>query len=148
MLPEPTHEDAEGAHWEHFSHAADVGIRCFGSSVAQAFEQAALALSAVVFYLDTVQARQRVVLNCEAPDAESLLMDWLNKLIFEMSTRKMLFSRYAVEIEGGRLHAQAWGEPIDRTRHEPAVEIKGATCTELCVRNQDGGWMAQTVLDV
>lgn len=136
------------AHWEHFPHAADVGIRGFGSSMAQAFEQAALAMSAVVCDLDTVQARQRVVLNCKAPDPELLLVEWLNQLIFEMSTRKMLYSRYAVEIEGGRLHGQAWGEPIDRTRHVPAVEIKGATYTALCVRNQDGEWMAQTVLDV
>jgi SHS2 domain-containing protein len=54
------------AHWEHFAHAADVGIRGFGNSVAQAFEQAALAMGAVVCDLDTVQARERLVLNCEA----------------------------------------------------------------------------------
>ncbi|MFI4868167.1 MAG: archease [Steroidobacterales bacterium] len=136
------------ARWEHFAHAADVGIRGFGASVAQAFEQAALAMTAVVCDLDTVRAREKVVLNCEAPDVELLLADWLNQLIFEMSTRKMLFSRFVVEIEGSRLHGQAWGEPIDRSRHEPAVEIKGATYTALCVRNWGGEWVAQTVLDV
>ena len=105
-------------------------------------------MSAVVCDLNAVQTGQKVVLNCEAPDSELLLVECLNQLIFEMSTRKMIFSRYAVEIERGRLHGQAWGEPIDRARHEPAVEIKGATYTALRVCNQDGEWMAQTVLDV
>lgn len=135
-------------YWEHFAHAADVGIRGFGSSEAQAFEQAALAMTAVVCDLDTVQARQAVAVDCEAPDRELLFVEWLNQLIFEMSTRKMLFSRFAVQLEGNRLHGQAWGEPIDRSRHEPAVEIKGATYTALRVGHQGGQWLAQTVLDV
>ena len=105
-------------------------------------------MTAVVCDLDTVQVRDSVALNCEAADAELLLVEWLNQLIFEMSTRKMLFSRFAVAIEGSRLHGQAWGEPINRSRHEPAVEIKGATYTALCVRNRAGEWVAQTVLDV
>jgi SHS2 domain-containing protein len=135
-------------HWEHFPHGADVGIRGVGSSVAQAFEQAALAMSAVVCDPDIVQAREAVVFDCEAPDRELLLVEWLNRLIFEISTRKMLFSRFAVELEGNRLHGKAWGEPIDRTRHEPAIEIKGATYTALRVGHQGGEWVAQTVLDV
>ena len=36
------------AGWEHFPHDADVGVRGFGATAAEAFEQAALALTAVV----------------------------------------------------------------------------------------------------
>jgi len=43
--------------WEHFSHAADIGVRGFGNSPAGAFEQGARALTAVVADLDRVQAR-------------------------------------------------------------------------------------------
>ena len=135
-------------HWEEFAHGADVGIRGFGASVAQAFEQAALAMSAQVCDLGRIQPREAVAFDCEAPDLELLLVEWLNQLIFEMSTRKMLFSRFAVEVEGNRLHAQAWGETIDRSRHEPAVEIKGATYTALRVGCEGAEWVAQTVLDV
>ena len=46
--------------WEHFPHGADVGIRGIGSSIAQAFEQAALAMSAVVCELETIQGREVV----------------------------------------------------------------------------------------
>jgi tRNA nucleotidyltransferase (CCA-adding enzyme) len=66
-----------------------------------------------------------------------------------MATRRMLFGRFEVRIEGSRLSATAYGEPLDVARHEPSVEIKGATYTALRVRPEpDGRWVAQTVVDV
>ena len=134
--------------WEHFEHGADVGVRGFGATKAEAFEQAALALTAAVADPAAVRPLERVELACEAPDDELLLAEWLNALVYEMSTRRMLFSRFAVTLEGTRLEAQAWGEPVDAARHQPAVEVKGATYTGLRVAPQNGGWVAQTVGDV
>jgi tRNA nucleotidyltransferase (CCA-adding enzyme) len=65
-----------------------------------------------------------------------------------MATRRMLFARFAVVIDGHTLRGEAWGEPVDVARHQPAVEIKGATYTELRVAQEDGRWIAQTVVDV
>src|SRR5574340_1133755 len=84
-------------HWEHFPHQADIGVRGFGATKAQAFEQAALAVTAVM--VDPAEVRPRD----------------------------------AVQLDGNRLSAQAWGEPVDVARHRPAVEIKGATYTALRV---------------
>ncbi len=135
--------------WEHFAHEADMGVRGYGPSRAAAFEQAALALTAVVTDPMGVRPTAAVTLHCAAPDAELLLADWLNALIYEMSTRRMVFSRYAVTLTGNALEATAWGEPVDVARHQPAVEIKGATYTALAVRQtEDGGWIAQCVVDV
>jgi tRNA nucleotidyltransferase (CCA-adding enzyme) len=134
--------------WEHFEHGADVGVRGCGATKAEAFEQAALALTAAVADPAAVRPLERVELACEAPDDELLLAEWLNALVYEMSTRRMLFSRFAVTLEGTRLQAQAWGEPVDAARHQPAVEVKGATYTDLRVVPQDDGWVAQTVVDV
>jgi tRNA nucleotidyltransferase (CCA-adding enzyme) len=137
------------ARWEHFSHQADVGVRGLGATLEQAFEQAALALTAVITDPATVVHGEMIRLSCEAPDAELLLVDWLNLLIYEMATRNMLFSRFEVHLEDNRLSAQAWGEALETARHHPAVEVKGATYTELKVaRQSDGGWLAQTVVDV
>jgi SHS2 domain-containing protein len=136
------------AHWEHFSHEADMGVRGVGSTEAEAFEQAALAMTAVVTDLAVVHPVQRLRIECDAPDDELLFVDWLNRLIYEMSARKMLFSRFSVRLDGGHLDGEAWGEPIDRLRHQPAVEIKGATYTSLRVAQDDGQWIAQTVVDV
>ena len=136
--------------WEHFPHGADVGIRGIGASREEAFEAAAEALTAVVADPSRVAAVDAVVIRCEAPDEELLLVDWLNALVYEMASRRMLFSRFEVRIEdGSRLEATIWGELIDPVRHDPGVEVKGATYTSLRVaREPDGTWLAQCVVDV
>jgi protein archease len=137
------------ANWEHFSHAADVGVRGFGNSVEQAFEQAALALTAVVTDINRVHPEKTVKVECACPDRELLFVDWLNAVIYAMVTRNMLFSRFQVAIHDGRLQGTLGGEAINRARHEPAVEPKGATYTELKVmRQKDGRWCAQCIIDV
>lgn len=134
--------------WEHFAHDADMGVRGLGATCAEAFEQAALALCAIVTDPASVKPAQKVDVVCEAPDAELLLADWLNAIIYEMATRHMLFSRFEVRLAGGRLVGAAWGEPVDLARHQPAVEPKGATYTSLIVRRENDGWLAQCVVDV
>jgi tRNA nucleotidyltransferase (CCA-adding enzyme) len=137
-------------HWEHFSHQADVGLRGHGPTRAAAFEQAALALTAVVCDPGIVGVADRIEIDCEAEDEEMLLVAWLNALVYEMATRRMLFGRYQVSIaDGRRIRAAAWGEPVEVARHQPAVEVKGATVTELRVAEASPGhWLAQCVVDV
>jgi tRNA nucleotidyltransferase (CCA-adding enzyme) len=136
-------------HWEHFPHDADIGIRGIGASKEEAFAQAALALTAVITDPRAVAPRDIVEMTCEAPDDELLFVDWLNALVYEMATRHMLFSRFEVHLNEEQLRARAWGEVVDVARHQPAVEVKGATYTELVVKQDpSGAWLAQCVVDV
>lgn len=139
---------ADGGRWQHFPHDADIGVVGTGPTKAEAFRQAALALTAVVTDPATVTPAAPVPIVCEAQSDELLLVEWLNAIIFEMAVRHMLFGDYAVEIDDGRLRATAYGEPVDVERHEPAVEIKGATLTALQVTRGAEGWRAQCVVDV
>ena len=137
------------ARWEHYEHQADIGVRGIGATEAEAFAQAAVALTAVVVDPGTVVDREAITLSCAAPDLDLLLADWLNAVVYAMATRRMVFGRFAVEIAGDQLTATAWGEPVDVARHRPAVEVKGATYTDLAVRQGEGGeWIAQCVVDV
>jgi SHS2 domain-containing protein len=141
--------EMETNRWEHFSHDADIGVRGIGAAKAQAFEQAAMAMTAVIADPAGIDPHEMVEVTCEAPDDELLLVDWLNALVFEMATRRLLFSRFEVRIDGDRLFGQAWGEPVNVARHQPAVEVKGATLTCLRVQHgADGQWVAQCVVDV
>ena len=134
---------------ERFAHGADIGVRGTGPTIEDAFEQAALALTSVVTEVKTVRPLLRIDITCAAPDPELLFVDWLNAIVYEMATRRMLFSAFVVRIADGQLTGTAWGEPVDRTRHQPAVEVKGATYTALRVAQQsDGHWLAQCVVDV
>ena len=142
-------KDMNDLTWEHFHHEADIGVRGVGQTLAEAFNAAALAMIAVITDPDTVEPRQAISIRCHAPDQELLLTDWLNALVFEMATKRMLFRRFDVTIDGETLRGTAWGEPIDPLRHRPAVEVKGATFTELAVQKlSDGRWLAQCVVDV
>ena len=143
------HATDDKPRWEHFAHDADMGIRGIGATPAAAFEQAALALTGLVTNPAEVRSQQCVELSCEAPDVELLFADWINALIYEMAVRKMLFGRFEVRTDGTYLGARAWGEGVDRQRHQPSVEPKGATYTELRVAEQPSGqWIAQCVVDV
>ena len=135
--------------WEHFDHGADIGVRGFGRTPAQAFEQAALALTGVVTDPAGVLLRETREVECKAADREALFYEWMNSVIFEMSVARLVFGCFAVDIDGDRLLATLKGEAVVPERHQPAVEIKGATYTELSVAQQpDGLWCAQCVVDV
>jgi SHS2 domain-containing protein len=136
-------------YWEHFPHDADIGVRGIGASKEEAFAQAALALTAVITDPRLVVPSEVMEVSCEAPDDELLFVDWLNALVYEMATRQMLFSHFAVHISGHHLHATVGGEAIDLARHQPAVEVKGATYTALSVTpDENGTWRAQCIVDV
>ncbi len=134
--------------WEHFAHEADVGVRGWGATVAEAFEQAACALTAVVTDSE-IEPRNVIRVRCEAPDAELLFTEWLNSVIYEMAVHNMVFGRFEVRIAGKHLDGTLYGEPVDRPRHRPACEPKGATYTALKVaQDHDGMWSAACIIDV
>jgi tRNA nucleotidyltransferase (CCA-adding enzyme) len=146
VTPRPA--KAGPARWELFPHDADTGVRGFGATPAEAFEQAARALTAVVTQAE-MKTGVEVAVHCRAADLEILFVEWLNAVIYEMAVRQMLFGRFAVQIDGGELAANLWGEAIDVARHAPACEPKGATYTALKVAvDAHGQWSAACIVDV
>ena len=126
-----------------------MGVRGIGPTRDAAFEQAALASTSAGTDPPRIASREAIDVTCEAPEDTYLLLDWLNALIYEMAVRRVVFSHFTVSIEGNRLDGRAWGEPVNRKRHRPAVEPKGATLTALKVKMRDDGtWVAQCVVDV
>ncbi|KTD42309.1 archease [Legionella parisiensis] len=134
--------------WGHFPHESDIGVRGYGSTLAEAFATGALALTNVITDSQSIQPYKMLHVTCEAPNEEILFVDWLNAIIYNMAIYKMLFSQFEVAIKGRTLTAIIAGEQVDIKRHQPAVEVKGATFTELKVYQDNGIWIAQCVVDV
>jgi protein archease len=140
--------------FEHFEHGADVGVRGFGATPAEAFEGAALALFALLAEEPSrVRAAVEERFEVRAAGLEELLVAYLNELISLADTRRLVFGEFEVRIEGDgtagyRLSARARGEPFDPTRHEWTVQPKGATYTGLRVAQDGRWWVAQCVVDV
>ncbi|MFZ2102889.1 MAG: archease [Oricola sp.] len=140
---------SSGARWEHFPHGADVGVRGRGATMAEAFAEAALAATAVLTPPESVRAEKSIAIDAKGADPELLLVNFLNAVIYEMAAERMIFARFDVRIDGPHLTGEAVGEAVDRARHEPAVEIKGATLTMAKVAEErPGEWIAQCVVDV
>lgn len=134
--------------FETFEHEADIGIRGSGATVEEAFANAAAAMFSVMVDLDRVAQKEFRGVNVAAGDREALLVEWLNALLAVADIERMVFSRFEVRIEGGALAGNAWGERLDRSRHAPKVEVKGATYHQLSVRQDGETFIAQCVVDV
>lgn len=134
--------------YETFEHEADIGIRGFGGTIAEAFENAAVALYSVMVNVNRVRPEERRIVTASAPDRELLLIEWLNALLSQSDIERMVFSKFDVKISGTSLIGMAWGERLDRERHQAHVEVKGATYHMLSVQERDNGYMAQCVVDV
>lgn len=134
--------------YETFEHEADIGIRGFGSSIGEAFENAARAMYSVMVRIEAIEPLEQKEIVVSAPDGELLLVEWLNALLSLSDIERMVFSRFEVRIDGTSLTARVWGERLDRIRHEPNVEVKGATYHMLKVNKSDDRYVAQCVVDV
>jgi tRNA nucleotidyltransferase (CCA-adding enzyme) len=134
--------------WEHYENdRGGIGVRGFGGTEAEAFEQAALALTAAITDPQGVAPRERVDIRCEAPTPDQLLATWLCAVRARMMSSRMLFSRFEVWLEGTRLTAHAWGEPVNPERHELRLKLKEARPDTPRVARHAEGWMAQAIMD-
>jgi SHS2 domain-containing protein len=139
---------------EFTSHTADVAVELRAASREALFAEALVAFTDTVTDPKRVEPAGEYELEVEAPDLESLLIEWLGELVYRFEVDGLLFREAAVEIgdgpEGLRLTARARGEPYDEERHPLKVQVKGVTYHELEVRRDDetGGWFGRVVLDI
>jgi SHS2 domain-containing protein len=133
--------------YEFFEHEADIGIRGIGSSLEEAFAEAAKAMFSVMVDIKAVIPLKTVELECQAENQEELFIEWLNKLLAEASINDMVFSEFIVHIKDHGLKATVKGEKLDTDRHKVKTEVKAATYSQLKIeRNQET--IVQCVVDV
>jgi SHS2 domain-containing protein len=135
--------------YETFEHTADLGLRVRAPDLNTLFAEAGLALfSAIVEDLATVRPLQRVDVQLIGDDREFLLFDWLKELLYHFDTEHLLFGKFEVRVEEGALSGSAWGEPLDRSRHDLEHEVKAITYHGLRVEPTGGGWLAEVIVDI
>jgi SHS2 domain-containing protein len=135
--------------YETFDHTADLGLRIRAADLNTLFAEAAEALfSIIVEDLSTVRPDQPIVVRVEGQDREYLLFDWLKGLLYRFDTEHLLFRRFEVNIGADGLEGQAWGEPLDRARHELSHEVKAITYHGLRVEQTADGWEAEVIVDI
>ena len=134
--------------YETFEHRADIGVRGYGKSLEEAFENGAKAMFSVVVDIEGVRPVETEEISCEAPDTETLFVEWLNNLLSAAHLSGKLFSGFKVEITDNSLKGLAFGERLDKNRHHIMTEVKGATYSNLKVDKEDDMFVAQCIVDV
>jgi SHS2 domain-containing protein len=135
--------------YETFDHTADLGLRIRAADLNTLFAEASLGLfSTLVEDLETVSPVQRLEVTIPGIDREYLLFDWLKELLYHFEVEHLLLSRFSVKIDADGLQGSAWGEPIDRQRHELAHEVKAITYHGLRVEETPDGWLAEVIVDI
>ena len=135
--------------YETFEHTADLGLRIRAADLNTLFAEAAQALfAALVENLDAVEPVRRLDVALAGDDREYLLFDWLKELLYHFDAEHLLLSRFEVEVGADGLRGSAWGEPLDRSRHELAHEVKAITYHGLRVEQDANSWLAEVIVDI
>ncbi len=135
--------------FEVIDHPSDVGIVAYGGDQKELFENAAFGMFSLMCDVSKVRPVIERRFEISGDDRESLLVNWLNELIFVVDAKKMVFSRFIVEVlDGKRLAARAAGEPIDQARHDVRMALKAATFNQLGITCETGSCTAKVVFDV
>ncbi len=138
--------------FEILEHTADAGVRGSGTTLEEAFAEAARGMFSLMVDLEAVRPARDVRVELEEDSLENLLVSWLAELLAQRDIEGLVFSRFELRIEPTegrwRLCAQAWGEPMDAARHRLQVEVKAATNYGVRVERVGDTVFAQCVLDL
>jgi len=135
--------------FELVDHTGDLGVRVFGESLSQLFEQAAHALTFIVTEPETIRLKETRKIQLEAKTDEELLITWLNELVYLFETKGLLFKTYDVlSVHDHHLDALAQGESYVEGRHPIKTTVKAATYHQLKIENHQGVWTAQVIFDL
>ena len=138
--------------FEFLDHTADVLIRAYGSTLEEAFANAALAVFEVITDTSRVEPRKSVDVEIEAEDLEQLLYRWIDELIFYHDSEGLVFSRFEVKIvrenSSYKLTGRAWGEVFDPSRHEHRTVVKAMTYAQMEIGKVDNVNYVQFVVDI
>lgn len=128
--------------FEFLEHTADAYIAAYGKSLAEAFENAALAMFETMAYTERVKDLEEESVEVEGDDEEALLYSWLEELLLKFEIEGKLYSRFKVDEirtspEGYVLEARIWGEPYDRERHGSKTDVKAVTYHRMEILRND-----------
>lgn len=143
------HRDVMERTFEIIDHTADVGIIAYGDTIEQLFSHAAVALFSLITELESIRENLQHNLKITSHDNDSLLVEWLNELIYLFDAEQMVFHRFEIEsLKHNQLKAVCYGEKFDASRHRIKIGVKAATYYMLKIEEDNQGYRARVILDI
>ncbi len=127
---------------------ADIGFEVWSEDLNNLFEEAALSMYEIMVDIDKVEPKEERYIKIEAEEMDLLMHDWLSELLYITDVKGIVFSKFNVIINNFKLEGKAFGEPVNRKKHNPKTEIKAVTYHRLKVSKENGIWRATVILDI
>jgi SHS2 domain-containing protein len=139
--------------YEFLEHTADAYIAAYGKDLAEAFENAAVAMFDVMTDVKAVNPLFEDLVTAEGEDEYSLLYSWLEALLINSETNRMLYSKFRIlEIaktaRGFKLDARIWGEKFNPKKHLQKVGVKAVTYHRMEILKTPGKMTLKFILDI
>lgn len=142
-------EDMGSRAYEVLEHPADIGFRAFSETLPGLYAESALAMLSIAGDPQAAESRFEYPLAVESGDRESLMVDWLNEVLYCFDGRLLAFREFRVtSFSDQSIAAIAFGEPRDPERHRAHLIVKAVTYHQLRIEQRDGLWTAEVYLDI
>jgi len=127
---------------------ADVAVEVWADTIDELFKDSGLAVSEVMVDTETVEPLIEKEVSLSSDSVEMLLFDFLSEIVYFKDAHSLLFSKFDVKIIDLNLVAKLFGEEINREKHALRIDVKAVTLYKFSVRNENGIWRAEFVLDI
>ncbi|MEM2105480.1 MAG: archease [Candidatus Bathyarchaeia archaeon] len=139
--------------YRFLEHMADVYIEAYGNDLAEAFENAALAMFDVMTEVERVNPKIRDEVEVKADDEHALLYNWLEALLVKFELNEVLYSKFKIQSltqasDGFRLKAEIWGEKFNPKKHVQKVGVKAITYHMMEIVKKPGKVVLKFILDI
>ena len=141
--------------YQYGEHPADILIIAHGSTIEEAFKNAALGLINVIYDYTKVQPVKEKVIEVYGEDFEQLLFNWIDELLYIFDAEKFAIGNYFKEIiikqenEHYKLRALVMGEKYDMNKHGfKGVIVKAMTYHMMEIKKVNDYWRLQFVVDI
>ena len=135
--------------YEFFEHTGDVGIKVYGKTHRDLFQNAFKAFFAVLTYPEQIKPSQKKMISVKNEDWERLLVSWLSEYLYLFETDRWLFRTCEIQfLDENRVQAIGWGEKFNSERHEIKTEIKAVTYHQLSIQKKNDLWETKIILDI
>ncbi len=131
--------------YKPLDHPSDIGIIAYGRDQREIFENAAYGMFSLMAELNQIEPKESFSIKVNGDDFESLLINWLNELIFFEDSKKILLKEFKInKLTKTEIEAQVKGEKINPDKHSLYRPVKAATYNQLQIsKNQ-----ARIIFDV
>ncbi len=155
--------------FEYFETTADMGVIARGKTLEEAFKESAKALFNLMVNIDNIEKKVKREIEISSEDLYSLLYDFLTELLVIMDSEYLIFSDFDIEIhkkeneqkkektkneknenkeEEYILKCVAYGEKLNKEKHEPKEEVKAITYHKMDIKKENDEYIIKYIVDL